>query len=45
MKKKICLMTLFFLLSACASSRVLVKKDTCKDLFDGLIMECETVKK
>lgn len=31
-------------LGAC-SSKVLVKKDSCKEVFDGALLECETVKK
>lgn len=27
------------------SSKVIVKKDTCKDIYDGALMECETVSK
>jgi hypothetical protein len=27
------------------SKKVLVKKDTCKDVYDGLLMECEKVDK
>lgn len=31
-------------LSAC-SSTVIVKKDTCKDIYGGALMECEQVSK
>ncbi len=31
-------------MSAC-SSKVLVKKDTCKEVYGGALLECEQVKK
>lgn len=34
-----------FFVSSCSSNKVIVKKDTCKDIYDGVLMECERVKK
>ncbi len=42
--KRLILLGLFLSLAAC-SSKVIVKKDTCKDIFDGALLECERVEK
>lgn len=38
------LITVLFSLSAC-SSKVIVKKDTCKEIYGGALLECERVEK
>lgn len=35
---------LVFILASC-SNKVLVKKETCKEVFDGALLECEKVEK
>lgn len=44
MKSYLLLAILTLTLNAC-SSTVIVKKDTCKDIYGGTLMECEQVKK
>lgn len=38
------LLVMFAFLTAC-SSKVMVKKDTCKEVYGGTLMECEKVSK
>lgn len=38
------LLVLLFLISAC-SSKVIVKRDTCKEIYGGTLLECERVEK
>lgn len=42
--KAVIILATVFVLGAC-SSKVIVKKDSCKDIYDGALMECEQVNK
>ena len=44
MMKAILLCGLFLSLAAC-SSTVIVRKDTCKEIYGGVLLECEKVTK
>jgi hypothetical protein len=44
MKQFIFIAVTFLFLTAC-SSKVMVKKDTCKEVYGGTLMECEKVSK
>lgn len=41
---KTLILALAFVLASC-SNKVLVKKETCKEVFDGALLECEKVEK
>ena len=43
--KLIVLIVLAMALTSCGTKKVLVKKDSCKDVYDGALLECEMAEK
>lgn len=42
--KKLLVMGILLTLASC-SSKVIVKKDTCKEIYGGVLLECEKVER